>query len=98
MTHSKQVSQAFGSVTTSPSATILESGTPSTLEIGTDLPNGETSEPIQNIYELPSRSLVLKTLRAAKSKTPHSKLLQDIANKTFLEQQIQRDTSMGLPI
>ncbi|TKA64859.1 hypothetical protein B0A49_08003 [Cryomyces minteri] len=62
--HSKQVSQAFRSAATSaglPSELISTSG------LGRDRFNDETKGPVGDLYELPPMSLVLKTLRAAKT-------------------------------
>ncbi|KAL8784943.1 MAG: hypothetical protein Q9213_003685 [Squamulea squamosa] len=63
--HSKQISQAFRSAATSAG---LPSDSLSTSSLGRDRFNDETKGPVENLYELPPTSLVLKTIRAAKSK------------------------------
>lgn len=62
--HSKQVSQAFRSAATSAG---LSSESVSTSRLGRDRLNDETKGPVGDLYELPPMSLVLKTLRAAKT-------------------------------
>ncbi|KAF7513801.1 hypothetical protein GJ744_007852 [Endocarpon pusillum] len=62
--HSKQVSQAFRSTATS---TGLPSESLSTSGLGRDRLNDEKKGPVDDLYELPPMSLVLKTLRAAKT-------------------------------
>ena len=69
--HSKQVSQAFRSAATSaglPSESLSNSG------LERDRFNDETKGPVEDLYELPPMSLVLKTLRAAKSKVIEPKV------------------------
>jgi len=63
--HSEQVSQAFRSAATSAG---LPSESLSASSNGRDRLNDETKGPVGDLYELPPVSLVLKTLRAAKSK------------------------------
>ena len=69
--HSKQVSQAFRSAATSaglPNESLSTSGS------GRHRFNDEKKGPVEDLYELPPMSLVLKTLRAAKSKVIESKI------------------------
>ena len=81
LTHSKQASQAFGFVAASPSTIIHESDTSSHLAFEVEYSDNETNGPISNAFELPSRSLVLKTLRAARSKSHHSRVR--VLHKSF---------------
>lgn len=70
--HSKQVSQAFKSAATSAG---LPSESFSTSGLGRDRRfNDEAEGPVGDLYELPTMSLVLKTLRAAKSKVIEPKV------------------------
>ncbi|MCJ1233243.1 hypothetical protein MMC14_001198 [Varicellaria rhodocarpa] len=62
--HSKQVSQAFRSAATSAG---LPNELLSTSGLGRHPFNDETKGPVEDFYELPPMSLVLKTLRAAKT-------------------------------
>ncbi|KAL8768561.1 MAG: hypothetical protein Q9209_005246 [Squamulea sp. 1 TL-2023] len=62
--HSKQISQAFRSAASSAG---FSSDSLPTSSLGRDGFNDETKGPVENLYELPSTALVLKTLRAAKT-------------------------------
>ncbi|KAL8746932.1 MAG: hypothetical protein Q9184_007679, partial [Pyrenodesmia sp. 2 TL-2023] len=62
--HSKQASQAFTSAATWAG---LPSEPYSTSSLGGDLSMDEAKEPVRDHYQLPEQSLVLKTLRAAKT-------------------------------
>lgn len=75
--HSKQVSQAFRSAATSAG---LPSESLSTSTLGRNRSNDETKGPVGDVYELPPMSLVLKTLRAAKSNVIEPKNLLLLIN------------------
>ena len=86
--HSNQVSQAFRSTATSKG---LLSESLSTSGLGRDRSSDETKGPIEDLYELPPMSLVLKTLRAAKSKSIERRVFFLLISAPFF-QRTQRDT------